>query len=214
MVASSRPGNRTQLTPTTRAGITRGLVSPYQQSQGPARQHRATSQRPAAHPLPHAPIRRKRWPDHAKHPRNRTLLRRRQIGHGDANHAPANSPVKDDNPRVAHQAVPGPRRIENQMQAAANSKARRHFKGHKPAQLLNNAHNDHLSHSQVPSPHRGDRGSAPTIRRARRRCENRTHPRAPAANGIRAAHQSRPSPITTRAPIKSAGNSRPALTTV
>lgn len=160
MVASSRPGNRTQLTPTTRAGITKGLVSPRQPSQGPTRQHRATTQRPATHPLPHAPIRRKRRPDRTKHPRNRTLLRRRQIGHGDANHASANPPVKDDIPRVAHQTVSGPRRIQNQTQPRANAKTRLNFKGHKPAQLLNNAHNDHLSHSQVPRPHHGDRGSA------------------------------------------------------
>jgi len=172
MVASSRPGNRTQLTPTTRAGITRGLVSPRQPSQGPTRQHRATTQRPATHPPPHAPIRRERRPDHAKNPRNRTLLRRREIGHGNANHAPANPPLQDDNPRVAHQTVSGPRRIENQAQPRANAKTRLNIKGHKPAQLLNNAHSDHLSHSQVPRPHHGDREALPTIRRARRRCRN------------------------------------------
>ena len=55
------------------------------------------------------------------------------------------------------------------------------------------------------TPTMGTGEAPPTIRRARGRCENRTHPRAPAANEARTAHQSRPSPVTTRAAIKPAG---------
>ena len=200
MVASSRPGNRTQLTPATRAGITRGPESV------PANHHRGL---PAN--IVRQPSARRRIPCHTPQSGVNVgrITRKTRVTARFSDGDRSDTVTLTMPPPIPQSRTIIPESRTKQYPVPDESRTRR-----KPPPTLKPGSTSKVisprsfspmfttitSHSQMPSPHRGDQEALPTIRRARGRCENRTHPRAPAANGIRAAHQSRPSPITARAP--------------